>query len=128
MSVVQIAIDSTAQFFGDVWEYVWDWIGRHRKGIQNGSDVWLAVGGVLAGIGTTAKSLGLYTITHAVTGATMLGSTLGGASGAGTIGIMGKTSGFLLTKFMVFTNPWVLGLVTGSIIILLLVRLLTPVI
>jgi len=52
-------------------------------------------GSVATGAGATAtagvgmKAAGFYTFTHAVTGATMLGSTAGGASAAGTVGIMG---------------------------------------
>ena len=38
-----------------------------------------ATGGGVAAVGTAAKAAGLYTLTHAVTGATMLGSTEGGA-------------------------------------------------
>ena len=127
MSVVQTAFDSAADFWEVVNAYVWYWVQIHRSEIQNGGDIWLVLGGVLAGMGITAKSLGLYTIGHAVTGVTMLGSTLGGASAAGTIGIMGKTGGFLLTKFMVLTNPWVLGLVIGSTVIVLLAKMLTTV-
>ena len=48
-------------------------------------------GAVVAGAGIGAKAAGFYTLTHAATGATMLGSTAGGASAAGTVGIMGGT-------------------------------------
>lgn len=43
-----------------------------------------------AGAGTAA---GLYTLTHATSGAVMLGSTPVGASAAGIDGIMGGTAG-----------------------------------
>ena len=50
------------------------------------------VSGTAAVVGVGAKAAGFYTLTHAVTGATMLGSTAGGASAAGTVGIMGGTT------------------------------------
>lgn len=59
----------------------------------------------LAGVGVGAKAAGFYTLTHAATGATMLGSTAGGASAAGTVGIMGGTAGFLGTAAAVVTAP-----------------------
>jgi hypothetical protein len=59
------------------------WIGT------GGTVAVAAGGGATAGIVGTASAAGLYTIPHAITGATMLGSTAGGASAAGTVGIMG---------------------------------------
>jgi hypothetical protein len=43
------------------------------------------------------QAAGLYAITNATTGATMLGSTAAGASAAGTTGIIGGTSGVIGT-------------------------------
>lgn len=68
--------------------------------------------GVLAttGLGTTAaglaaKGAGFYTLKHAITSATMLGSTAGGASAAGTVGIMGGTAGFVGTAAGLLMAP-----------------------
>lgn len=58
-----------------------------------GAGATAATGGAIAAVGAGAKAAGFYTLTHAVTGATMLGSTAGGASAAGTVGIMGGTGG-----------------------------------
>jgi len=51
------------------------------------------------------KLAGLYTIVHATTGAAMLGSTVAGASAAGTTGIIAGTSGVLGTVGAVFMSP-----------------------
>ena len=50
----------------------------------------------LAGIGIILKALRLYPIRHAVTGRWMLGSRLGGGSGAGTVGIIAGTGRILI--------------------------------
>ena len=53
---------------------------------------------VAASVGTAGAAMnaaGFYTLTHAITGATMLGSVAGGASAAGTVGIKGGTSGVI---------------------------------
>ena len=72
-------------------------------GIGTGTAV--ATGGAVAAVGTGAKAAGFYTLTHAVTGATMLGSTAGGASAAGTVGIMGGTAGAVGTIASVVMAP-----------------------
>ena len=58
------------------------------------------VAGIATGAGTAGaisgvalKSAGFYTLPHAVTGSTMLASTLGGASGAGTLAVAGGCYG-----------------------------------
>ena len=72
-------------------------------GVGTGAAV--ATGGAVAAVGTGAKAAGFYTLTHAVTGATMLGSTAGGASAAGTVGIMGGTAGAIGTIASVVMAP-----------------------
>ena len=73
-----------------------------------------ATGVVATGAGATAaagmglQAAGFYTITHAVTGATMLASTAGGASAAGTVGIMGGTAGVVGTVGAVLMSPFVI--------------------
>lgn len=61
-----------------------------------------------AAAGVGLKAAGFYTITHAVTGATMLASTAGGASAAGTVGIMGGTAGAVGTVGAVLMSPFVI--------------------
>ena len=61
-----------------------------------------------AAAGVGAKAAGFYTLVHAGTGATMLGSTAGGASAAGTVGIMGGTAGFLGTAAAAVMSPAVI--------------------
>jgi hypothetical protein len=63
--------------------------------------------GAAAGAGAAGNAAGLYTLTHAVTGATMLGSTAGGASAAGTVGIMGGTAGTGAAVMGVVLKPFV---------------------
>lgn len=62
-------------------------------------------GAATAVAGTAAKAAGFYTLTHAATGATMLASTAGGASAAGTVGIMGGTAAGLGTVGAVLMAP-----------------------
>lgn len=50
-----------------------------------------------AGSGAAMKTAGFYTLTHASSGLYMLGSTLAGASGAGTVGIIAGTGGVIGT-------------------------------
>lgn len=67
------------------------------------------VGGGLAVSSTTgaASALGVYTLVNAGSGLTMLGSTLAGASGAGTIGIIAGTGGAIGTAGAIVLNPFV---------------------
>lgn len=64
--------------------------------------------GATAAAGIGMKAAGFYTLTHAVTGATMLGSTAAGASAAGTVGIMGGTAGAIGTVSAVLMSPFVI--------------------
>lgn len=64
--------------------------------------------GAAAATGVSMKAAGLYTLTHATTGATMLGSTAAGASAAGTTGIIAGSAGFLGTAGAVLMSPFVI--------------------
>ncbi len=64
--------------------------------------------GAAAAAGTGMKAAGLYALTHATTGAAMLGSTAAGASAAGTVGIMAGTAGALGTVGAVLMSPFVI--------------------
>jgi len=72
-------------------------------------------GAITAGTGATAaagaglKGAGFYTLTHGVTGATMLGSTAGGVSAAGTAGILGGTAGVIGSVAAVLMSPVTIG-------------------
>jgi hypothetical protein len=50
-------------------------------------------GGAAAGTGVAMQAAGFYTLVHAGSGLTMLGSTMAGASAAGTVGIIAGTGG-----------------------------------
>jgi|TARA_R110002072_G_scaffold302788_1_gene488741 hypothetical protein len=56
---------------------------------------------------------GLYFFPHAASGSVMLGSTLAGASGAGTVGIIGG-SGFAAGVLAVLTAPITLVVAAGT--------------
>ena len=75
------------------------------------------IGGGLAVTSTTgaATALGVYTLVNAGSGLTMLGSTLAGASGAGTIGIIAGTGGAIGTAGAIILNPfvWVPAAIVG---------------
>ena len=74
----------------------------------------MAAGGAGASLGPSAVALGgLYFFPHATSGTLMLGSTLAGASGAGTIGIIGG-SGFAASALAVLTAPVTLLLAAGT--------------
>lgn len=65
----------------------------------------VGAGGAAAVGGAAMKAAGFYTLVHAGSGLTMLGSTLAGASGAGTIGIIAGTGGVLGTVGAVLMAP-----------------------
>lgn len=58
-----------------------------------GSTAVAGVTGAVGAAGAALKAAGIYVLTHAGSGLAMLGSTAGGASAAGTVGIMGGTAG-----------------------------------
>lgn len=68
--------------------------------------------GAVVGPATIALG-GLYFFPHAASGTLMLGSTLAGASGAGTIGIIGG-SGFAASVLAVLTAPITLFVAAGT--------------
>lgn len=71
---------------------------------------------VAAGVGM--KVAGVYTLTHSVTGLTMLGSTAAGSSAAGTVGIIAGTGGTLGTIGAILMAPVTITVaaVTGAAI------------
>lgn len=73
----------------------------------SGSAVVAAGSGAVAGAGSAGTAAGLYTLTHATSGAVMIGSTAGGASAAGTVGIMGGTAGTGAAVLGLVLNPFV---------------------
>jgi hypothetical protein len=78
-----------------------------------------AVGTALAGgsaaVGVGMQAMGYYTLVHAGSGLTMLGSTALGASAAGTIGIMAGTGGTIGTIGAIVMAP--LTLIVGGVAI-----------
>lgn len=73
-----------------------------------------ATSGGAALSGTAMNMLGYYTLTHSVTGATMLGSTMAGSSAAGTIGIVAGTGTGGGAAGAALMNP--AGIVVGVVI------------
>jgi hypothetical protein len=70
-----------------------------------GSGAATATVGVTSAAGAALQAAGFYTLTNAATGATMLASTAGGASAAGTVGILGGTAGAIGTAAAVLLSP-----------------------
>ena len=66
-------------------------------------------GAAVSGSGAGMTAAGFYTLQNAVTGSTMLASTAGGVSGAGTVGIMGGTAGLIGGTASVLLSPVVIG-------------------
>lgn len=83
-------------------------------GVGAGAVGTAGAGAAAAGIG--AKTVGFYTLTHSVSGATMLGSTATGASAAGTVGIIGGSAGVAGTIGSILMAPATIiaGLVVGA--------------
>lgn len=74
----------------------------------------VTAGGAGASVGPATMALGgLYFFPHAASGSVMLGSTLAGASGAGTVGIIGG-SGFAAGVLAVLTAPITLVVAAGT--------------
>jgi len=74
----------------------------------------VTAGGAGASVGPVTMALGgLYFFPHAASGSVMLGSTLAGASGAGTVGIIGG-SGFAAGVLAILTAPITLVLAAGT--------------
>jgi len=66
------------------------------------------VAAVASTAGVALKGAGFYTLANATTNATMLASTAGGASAAGTVGIMGGTGGVIGGTASVLMAPAVI--------------------
>ena len=65
----------------------------------------VAISSATAAVGVGAQAAGFYTLTHSVSGATMLGSTLAGSSAAGTVGIIAGTGSGIGAVVAVVTAP-----------------------
>lgn len=63
--------------------------------------------GATAATGIGMKAAGFYSLVHATTGLTMLGSTAAGASAAGTVGIIAGTGGLIGTIGAALMTPFV---------------------
>lgn len=102
---------NTTTAFADVCDYR----PSHLLG-ETGSKVAIGTGGAIAGTTATGTALGMYTLVHAGSGLTMLGSTMAGASGAGTVGIIAGTSGALGAAGAIILNPfvWVPAAILGA--------------
>lgn len=76
----------------------------------------VGAGGTVATVGPTTMAVGgLYFFPHATSGTVMLGSTLSGASGAGTVGIIGG-SGFAASVLAFLTAPIILIAAGGAVV------------
>lgn len=90
----------SSQAFADACDYRPSlYIGEGATSLMAGVTTATAAGGA------TLKAAGIYTLTHSVTGATMVGSTAAGASAAGTVGIIGGTSGVIGSAVAIITAP-----------------------
>ncbi len=91
-----------------------DWRPTHLLG-NGGSAAALGTTGTLATAGGTLTAAGFYTLVHASSGLTMLGSTMAGASAAGTVGIVAGTGGAVGATAAVLMNPlvWLPAAIVG---------------
>ena len=63
--------------------------------------------GATAATGIGMKAAGLYSLVHATTGLTMLGSTAAGSSAAGTVGIIAGSGGLIGSMGATLMSPFV---------------------
>lgn len=80
-----------------------------------------ALGGAIAGgaavaANTAMSAAGFYSITHATTGAAMLGSTAAGSSAAGTTGIIAGSAGVAGTVGAVALSPITLAAGAAAVV------------
>lgn len=82
---------------------------------RDGSNAVIVGGGTVVAGTAAANALGIYTLVNAGSGLTMLGSTMVGTSGAGTIGIIAGTGGAIGSVVATILNPfvWVPAAVIG---------------
>ena len=101
---------SAAPLYADTCDY------RPSRILGNaGSTAVISGGAVVSSATGVATTMGVYTLVNAGSGLTMLGSTLAGASGAGTIGIIAGTGGAVGTAGAIILNPfvWVPAAIVG---------------
>lgn len=100
--VTAISVLNASQAYADTCDY------RPSKILgKSGSTVVMGTSGTIATGTVAANALGIYTLVHAGSGLTMLGSTMAGASGAGTIGIIAGTGGTIGTIAATILSPFV---------------------
>ncbi len=82
---------------------------------DTGSKAVIGGGAAISSATGAATVMGAYTLIHASSGLTMLGSTMAGASGAGTIGIIAGTGGAVGTAGAIILNPliWIPAAIAG---------------
>jgi len=108
-----IAIFSTPAFADLCNNRPSKWFGNQGTGAIG------ATGAVTASAGIGAQAAGFYTLTHATSGAVMLGSTAAGSSAAGTVGIIANTGGIIGSGFAFIMSPFVIipaAVVAGGIV------------
>lgn len=95
--------------FADVCDY------RPSEAVSGfGAGMMTGAAAATSATGAALQSAGFYTLVHAGSGLTMLASTAGGVSAAGTIGIMGGTGGAVGTAAAFLMSPVVV--VGGAIV------------
>jgi hypothetical protein len=82
---------------------------------DTGSNAVIGAGAAVSTATGAATVMGVYTLVNAGSGLTMLGSTMAGASGAGTVGIIAGTGGAIGTAGAIILNPfvWVPAAIVG---------------
>ncbi|TPE52159.1 hypothetical protein [Amaricoccus solimangrovi] len=91
---------------------VCDYTPSHWAG-KTATTIGTAVAGSSAVAGAGLQAAGYYTLVHAGSGLTMLGSTAAGASAAGTVGIIAGTAGTIGTAASILMAP--VTIVVGSV-------------
>jgi hypothetical protein len=108
---IAVLVSTSTACFAEVCDYR----PSHLLG-KNGSKVALGSATGAGAVGGISTAAGFYTLVHASSGLTMLGSTAAGASAAGTVGIIGGTAGVVGSTAAVVLNPlfWIPALVLGA--------------
>lgn len=106
---------SAISFGGSAYAEVCDYTPSNLAG-KTATAIGTSIAGGGAAVGVGLKAAGYYTLVHAGSGLTMLGSTAVGASAAGTVGIVAGTGGAIGAVGAILMAP--VTIVVGSLTII----------
>jgi hypothetical protein len=115
IKIISILATITIALAGGAHAGVCDYKPSNLVG-KTATTIGTAIAGGSAAAGVGLQAAGYYTLVHAGSGLTMLGSTAAGASAAGTVGIIAGTAGAVGTIGAILMAP--VTLIVGGITII----------